>query len=121
MYLLRFQSAFPLSHFYGPAKSNGETEYLRKYLTQFLREIGFRLSVCLIISVFCKSCEPICEPEIFLKNFAADFQANPTNINCKNTFTFSVSFPNLTIRENKHCRALEILKKISTCLTFIQL
>jgi hypothetical protein len=26
--------------------------------------------------VFCKSCEPICEPEIVLKNFAADFQAN---------------------------------------------
>ena len=37
-------------------------------------------SVCLIISVFCKSCEPICEPEIILKTFAADFQANPTDI-----------------------------------------
>ena len=38
------ESAFPLSHFYGPAKSNGETEDLRKYLTQFRREIGFRLA-----------------------------------------------------------------------------
>ena len=44
-------------------------------------------SVCLIISVFCKSsepiCEPNCEPEIVLKTFAADFQANPTDISCK--------------------------------------
>ena len=69
-------------------------------------------TVCLIISVFCKSCEPICEHEIVLKNFAADFQANPTDISCKNTFTFSVQFTNLTIRGNKHCRALEIFKKI---------
>ena len=38
------ESAFPLSHFYGPAKSTGETEDLRKYLTQFRREIGFRLA-----------------------------------------------------------------------------
>ena len=38
------ESAFPLSHFYGPAKSSGETEDLRKYLTQFRREIGFRLA-----------------------------------------------------------------------------
>jgi hypothetical protein len=73
----------------------------------------------LIISVFCKSCEPICEPEIVLKNFAADFQANSTDISCKNTFMFSVQFTNLTIRGNKHCRALEILKKIWTCLAFI--
>ena len=33
-----------------------------------------KTSVCLIISVFCKSFEPICEPEIVLKIFAADFQ-----------------------------------------------
>ena len=59
------------SHFYGPGKSTGETEYLRKYLTQFCREIGFRLSVCLIISVFCKSCEPICEPDFFSKKFCS--------------------------------------------------
>ena len=38
------ESAFPLSHFYGPAKNTGETEDLRKYLTQFRREIGFRLA-----------------------------------------------------------------------------
>ena len=30
----------------------------------------------------------------------------------KNNFTFSVQFTNLTKRRNKHCRALEILKKI---------
>ena len=38
------ESAFPLSHFYGPARSSGETEDLRKYLTQFRREIGFRFA-----------------------------------------------------------------------------
>ena len=75
-------------------------------------------SVCLIISVFCKSCEPICGPEIVLI-FAADFQANPTDISCKNTFTFSVQFTNLTIHGNKNCCALEILKIIWTCLAFI--
>ena len=37
----------------------------------------------MFISVFCKSCEPmLCEPEI-VQNFAADFQANPTDISCK--------------------------------------
>jgi hypothetical protein len=41
------ESAFPLSHFYGPAKSTGETEDLRKYLTQFRREIGFRSVFCI--------------------------------------------------------------------------
>ena len=41
----------------------------------------------MFISVFCKSyepsCELICQPEIVLKNFAADFQANSTDIRCK--------------------------------------
>ena len=37
----------------------------------------------MFISVFCKSCEPmLCEPEIVQK-FAADFQANPTDISWK--------------------------------------
>ena len=40
-------------------------------------------TVCLIISLLCKSCEPICEPEIVIKTFAADFQANPIDISCK--------------------------------------
>ena len=61
--------------------------------------------------MFCKSWELICEPEIVLKNFAAEFQANANDISCKNTFTLSVQFTNFTIRGNKHCRALEILKK----------
>ena len=30
----------------------------------FLQIFQSNTSVCLIISVFCKSCEPICEPEI---------------------------------------------------------
>ena len=76
-------------------------------------------SVCLIISVFCKSsepiCEPNCEPEIVLKTFAADFQANPTDISFKINFMFSFQFicqlTNFTIHRNKHCCALEILKK----------
>ena len=39
---------------------------LNKYETDpyFLQIFQSNLSVCLIISVFCKSCEPICEPEI---------------------------------------------------------
>ena len=49
----------------------------------FLKIFQSNTSVCLIISVFCKSWEPICEPEIVLKTFAADFQANPTDISCK--------------------------------------
>ena len=44
----------------------------------FLQIFQSNILVCLIISVSCKSCEPICEPEIVLKMFAADFQANPT-------------------------------------------
>ena len=98
---------------------------LNKYETDpyFLQIFQSDKSVCLIISVFCKSCEPICEPEIVLKTFAADFQANPTDISCKNnfmfSFQFSFQFTNLTTHGNKHCCALEILKKIWTCLAFI--
>ena len=77
----------------------------------------------MFISAYCKICElkteRESEPEIGSKNFAADFQANPTDTSYKNTFMFSVQFTNLTIRGNKHCRALEILKKIWTCLAFI--
>ena len=91
---------------------------LNKYKTDpyYLQIFQSNMSVCLIISMFCKSCEPICEPKIVLKNFAGDFKGNPTDISCKNTFTFSVQFTNLTIRRNKHCHAFEILKKIWTCL-----
>ena len=84
----------------------------------FFLIIQSNTSNCLIYSVFCKSCEPICEPDIVLNIFAADFQANSTDISCKNTFTFSVQFTNLTIREEKYCRAFEILKKICACLAF---
>ena len=40
-----------------------------KYETDlyFLQIFQSNTSVCLIISVFCKSCEPICEPEIVLQ------------------------------------------------------
>ena len=58
---------------------------LNKYKTDpyFLQIFQSNTSLCLIISVFCKSCEPtLCEPEI-VQNFAADFQANPTDISCK--------------------------------------
>ena len=94
---------------------------LNKYETDpyFLQIFQSNTSVCLIISVFCKSCKPICEPEIVLKNFAGDFQVNPTDISCKNTFIFSVHFTNYTIRGNKHCHVLEILKKIWICLAYI--
>ena len=55
------------------------TVQLNKYKTDpYFLQI---FQICLIISVFCKSCEPICEPEIVLNIFAADFQANPTDIN----------------------------------------
>ena len=42
------------------------TVQLNKYETDpyFLQIFQSNMSVCLIISVFCKSCEPICEPEI---------------------------------------------------------
>jgi hypothetical protein len=71
--------------------------------------------VCLNIFVFCKSCEPICEPEIspvlyHLENLQKSKQ---------NNFTLSVQFTNLTKRENKHRCALEILKKMWIRLAFI--
>ena len=64
--------------------------------------------------MFFKSCEPICEPEITPVLYHLENQN-------KNNFTFSVQFTNLTKRGNEHPRALEILKKIWICLTFIQL
>ena len=41
------------------------TVQLNKYKTDpyFLQIFQSNASVCLIISVFCKSCKPICEPE----------------------------------------------------------
>ena len=46
-----------------------ELVQLNKYETDpyFLQIFQSNTSVCLIISVFYKSCEPICEPEIVLK------------------------------------------------------
>ena len=73
--------------------------------------------VCLIISVFCKSCEPICEPEIT----PVSYRLENLQKSKQNNLTFSVQFTNLTKRGNRHCRALEILKKIWICLVFIWL
>ena len=55
---------------------------LNKYKrdSYFLHIFQSNTSVCLIISVFYRSCEPICKPEIVLKTLAADFQTNPTDI-----------------------------------------
>ena len=77
---------------------------LNKYETDpyFFQIFQSNASVCLIISMFCKSCEPICEPEITPVLYHLENQN-------KNNFTFSVQFTNLTKRGNKHCRALEIL------------
>jgi len=81
----------------------------------FLQIFQSNMSVCLIIFVFCKSCEPICEPEIttvlyHLENLQKSKQ---------NNFTFTVQSTNLTKPGNEHCHALEILKKIWICLAFI--
>ena len=64
----------------------------------FLQLFQSNTSVCLIITVFCKSCEPICELEITPVLYQLENQN-------KNNFTFSVQFKNLTKRGNKHCRA----------------
>ena len=66
--------------------------------------------ISLIFSKFFPLC--ICEPEITLVLYHLENQN-------KNNFTFDVQFTNLAKRWNKHCRALEILKKIWICLTFI--
>ena len=58
---------------------------LNKYETDpyILQIFQSDTSVCQIISMLYKSCEPMLwEPEI-VQNFAADFQANPTDISCK--------------------------------------
>ena len=87
---------------------------LNKYETDpdFPQIFQSNTSVCLIISVFCKSCEPICEPEITPVLYHLENQN-------KNNFTLSVQFTNLAKRRNIHCRFLEILKKIWICLAFI--
>ena len=45
------------------------------------------MSVCLIIYMFCKSCEPscepICEPEIILKKIATDVSGVSLKVSCK--------------------------------------
>ena len=47
-------------------KSEAEIVQLNKYETNpyFLQIFQSNMSVCLIISMFCKSCESVCEPEI---------------------------------------------------------
>ena len=60
-------------------------------------------SVCLIISVFCKSCEPICEPEIipvlyYLENLKKSKQKQ---------FHIQCSVQKSYKRGNEHRRAIE--------------
>ena len=90
---------------------------LNKYKTDpyFLQIFQSNTSLCLIISVFCKSCEPICEPEIT----PVLYHLENLQTSKENNFTFSVQFTNLTKRGNEHRHALEILKKIWICLAFI--
>ena len=87
---------------------------LNKYKTDpyFLQIFQSNMLVCLIISMLCKSCEPICAPEISPVLYHLENQN-------KNNFKFSVQFTNLTKHGYKHCRALEILKKIRIFLAFI--
>ena len=91
--------------------------YLAVTSLRFLGSAAFHIfqnnmSLCLIISVFCKSfepiCEPICEPEITPLLYHLENQNKQFHVQSM----FSVQFTNLTKRGNKHCRALEILKKI---------
>ena len=60
-------------------------------------------TVCLIISVFCKSCEPmLCEPDV---------SGVSLKVSCKflNNFRFTQhGFTTFTKHRKKHCRALEI-------------
>ena len=60
------------------------------------------MSVCLIISVFCKSCKSICELEITPELYHLENQS-------KNNFMFSVQFTNLTKPGNKHCHEKIVL------------
>ena len=58
----------------------------------FLQIFQSNASVCLIISVFCKSCEPICEPEItpllyHLENLQKSKQNNLTfSVQCTKSY-----------------------------------
>ena len=88
-----------------------------KYKTDlyFLQIFQSNMSFCLIISVFCKSCETICEPEITLVLYHLENLQKSK----QNNFTFSVQFTNLTKRGYEHRHALEILKKIWIWLAFM--
>ena len=88
---------------------------LNKYETDpyFLQIFQSNTSVCLIISVFCKSCEPICEPEITPVLYHLE------NLQKSKQKQFHVQFTNLTKYGNEHRHALEILKKIWICLAYI--
>jgi hypothetical protein len=66
----------------------------------FIQLFQGNTTVCLIIHVFCKSCEP---EIVFVLIFTIPVQFHVTKL------------------VNQHCCALEISKKISTCLIFIQL
>ena len=66
----------------------------------------------MFISGFCKIWELNTEREITPVLYHLDNQN-------KNNFTFSGQFTNLKKLGNKHCCALEILKKIWICLAFI--
>ena len=66
------------------------------------------IRVCLIIYVFCKSCEHGFEPEIVQKNQNKKI-LNKVN---KNNFRFTIMFATLTKHVNQHRCALETQKKI---------
>ena len=88
------------------ASSNQNKEYIQlnryKNFPYFLQIFQSNTSVCLIISLFCKSCEPVSEPEITPVFYHLENQN-------KNNFTFSVQFTNLTKCGNEQRHALEIL------------
>ena len=110
-----------------------------KYETNpyFLQIFQSNMSDCLIISLFCKSWEHICEPEITptvfppLNSFRTCMYCDQRIVSAetiritlhenqnKNKFLYSVQFTNLTKPGNKQCHALEILKKIWIHLAFI--
>ena len=65
---------------------------------------------------------PRCVKLKLFKTFVADFRLTPLTSAAKflNNFMFTQhGFTTLTKHGNKHCHALEILKKMWTCLTFI--
>ena len=73
---------------------------------------------------FVRVLNPCCVNLKLFKKFAADVSGVSLKVSCKilNNFRFTQhGFTTLTKHRNKHCCALEILKKIWTCLTFIYL